>query len=84
MCPTIYRIRKSNSQYNSNLVEKLNSSNVSSEEWFETATKLTNRHKIHHIPTLNGNTTEASTDEENANLLNRFFCSQSTIADSNS
>ena len=64
-------IRKSKSQYNSNLVEKLNLSNVSSKEWFKTANKITNRHKIHHIPTLNDNTTEASADEEKANLLNR-------------
>jgi len=59
-------------------------SNVSSKEWFKTAKKLTNRHKIHHIPTLNDNNTGASTDVEKANLLNRFFCSQSTIDDSNS
>ena len=65
-------------------MEKLNSSNVSSKEWFKTARKLINRYKIHHIPTLNDDNTEASTDEEKANLLNRFFCSQSTIDDSNS
>ena len=77
-------IRKSKSQYNSNLEEKLNSSNVSSKEWFKTAKQITNIHKINHIPTLNDNTTGASTDEEKANLLNIFFCSQSTIDDSNS
>ena len=32
-------------KYNSNPVEKLNSSNVPSKEWFKTAKKITNRHK---------------------------------------
>jgi len=65
-------------------VEKLNSSNVSSKVWFKTAKKITNRHKTNHIPTLNDKNTEASADEEKANLLKRFFCSQSTIDDSHS
>jgi len=52
-------------------------------KWFKPAKKLTNIHKLHHIPTLNDDNTEASTDEEKANLLNRCFCSQSTIDDSN-
>ena len=63
-------------KYNSNPVEKLNSSNVPSKEWFKTAKKITNRHKTNHIPTLNDKNSEASADEEKANLLkihNRRF-----------
>ena len=75
--------RKSKAEYNNKLIEQLNSSVISGKQWFKVANKFRKQQSIHTIPTLIDGESEASTNEDKATLLNSYFCSQSSIDDSN-
>ena len=76
-------IRKSKAEYNKKIIEQLNSSVISGRQWFKIANKFRKQQSIHTIPTLIDGESEASTNEDKATLLNSYFCSQSSIDDSN-
>ena len=76
-------IRKAKAEYNNKLIEQLNSSVISGKQWFKIANKFRKQQSIHTIPTLIDGESEASTNEDNATLLNFNFCSQSSIDFSN-
>ncbi|XP_053396163.1 uncharacterized protein LOC128556153 [Mercenaria mercenaria] len=76
-------IRISKQNYQNKLIEQVNSNTITAKLWFKTAKKLTNKTTAQTIPTLQDQNTQASTDQEKTELLNHFFCSQSTIDDTN-
>lgn len=75
-------VRKSKSKHKDKLLEKLNTENCTSKDWYKTAKQMTKNKLGNQIPLLSINNTEASTNEQKANMLNDFFCSQANIDDS--
>ena len=74
----IYSIRKSKETYQHNLI---NSSNISSTTWFKLVKNVTDKQDKSTIPTLIEHDRTASTDQEKTEMLNYYFCCQSTILD---
>ena len=75
-------IRKAKQDYLNRISETLNSPNCDTKAWFKIAKQLINKtQKADSIPTLHdGNTgTSANSDQEKVDLLNAFFCRQSTV-----
>ena len=77
-------IRKSKTLYQNKLIEKINSNNISSKEWYKCSKKLTSKQTSNSIPTLNYNNAIASTDQEKVEMLNDYFSSQSKLDDTDS
>ncbi len=75
-------IRKSKSEYENKLIEKVNDPNTSVKTWFKLAKQLRSKHTSSTIPTLIHDGIEASADTDKVELLNSFFSKQSTIDDS--
>lgn len=77
-------IRKSKAEHQSKIIKQINTENIQTKTWFKLANKLNNKKsKSSVIPTLFHNGIEASSDADKAELLNSFFCSQSTLDDGN-
>lgn len=76
-------LRKSKQEYNNKLIDKINSSNLSSKEWFKIAKQLTSKKSSSSIPPLIDNDQYIDDNDGKANVLNNYFCSQSTLDDSN-
>lgn len=77
------QIRKAKSEYQNKLIDKMKSSNTNTKTWFKLAKQINNKQKHSTIPTLLHNGSTANTEQEKAELLNNFFCSQSSLDDSN-
>ena len=75
-------ICKAKTQYKNKLIDKSNDNNISVKTWFKMSKQLMNKKGSSNIPTLVEDSTEASTDLDKTNLLNKYFCKQSTIDDS--
>ena len=75
-------IRKAKTQYKNKLIDRINDKNISVKTWFKLSKQLMNKKGSSNIPTLVDESTEASTDLDKTNLLNKYFCKQSTIDDS--
>ncbi len=76
-------LRKCKLEYKDGLVEKINNDNISAKTWFKLAKQLTDKHSSStQIPTLLDNRAEATTDIEKTEMLNAYFCRQSSIDDS--
>ena len=75
-------IRKSKSAYHNKIIEGLNS-DTNIKTWFKLAKQLTGKHQSGTIPTLVTNGTYIDSDQDMAEVLNSFFCSQSALDDQN-
>ena len=75
-------IRKSKSEYHNKIIERLNS-DTNIKTWFKLAKQLTGKHQSGTIPTLATNGTYIDSDQDKAEVLNSFFCSQSALDDQN-
>ena len=76
-----YSIRKAKETYEIKLINQINTSNISSKTWFKLVKNITNKQTKSIIPTLIVNKTTASTDQEKTEMLNNYFCQQSTLPD---
>lgn len=76
-------IRQSKHEYQRKLIEKVNTTETNSKEWFKLYKKLTDKNVSKSIPTLTLNNVNASTDDEKADLLNDYFCLQSQVNEDN-
>lgn len=76
-------IRKSKAEHQEKIILQINSDNITAKKWFKLAKQLTTKRKSSTIPTLVHNGVEATTAEDKAELLNTFFCMQSTLNDNN-
>ncbi|XP_045166981.2 uncharacterized protein LOC123530276 [Mercenaria mercenaria] len=66
------QIHKAKLDYQNELIEKVNSSNISAKSWFKTAKQLTHKQTSKTIPTLYEGNMEASTDQGKVELLNQY------------
>ncbi|XP_045166980.2 uncharacterized protein LOC123530274 [Mercenaria mercenaria] len=71
-------IRKTKKEYTEKLIEEINSENTNVKKWYKLAKKFSIK-KSPPIPTLIDNGSEVSLDKDKAELLNTFFCNQSTL-----
>ena len=79
---TVKAIRKAKSDYLNNVCSSLNNPSCDSKTWYKLAKQIFYKSKNSDcIPTLIYETHSASTDYEKAELLNNYFCKQSSVND---
>ena len=77
------QLREAKTNYENNLIVKLNSNTTNVKTWFKLAKQLSNKKQSQTIPTLSHNGKESSIDKEKAQILNDYFCSQSSLQNDN-
>ncbi|KAK3098188.1 hypothetical protein FSP39_017040 [Pinctada imbricata] len=79
----VNKLRNAKNNYYENICLKLKSNKFGTKEWWKLSKQLSNPSTKQSIPTLlTDYGTAVHDDTDKANLLNRFFCSQSSINDS--
>ncbi|MEW8545561.1 MAG: reverse transcriptase family protein [Candidatus Thiodiazotropha sp.] len=80
----VKEIRTSKSEYFEKLENLINADTIDPKTFWKASKSLLGKNKkLHTIPPLFSNGRYAGTDKENANILNDFFSTQSTVNDTN-